>query len=158
LLSAFLAVCPIVVLFLYYRHFEIRILLFAGFLFLLLWILVQLKDLNNLKGDLSIGLHSLPIKLGESKTRNITAAMLFILATLALGLSLRADLGQMHLYFISSIVVIILVAIELIFSFMSLSYLKMRLLLKFWVLLGTLSILLFDMNRLHQLKAFIFAL
>jgi 4-hydroxybenzoate polyprenyltransferase len=158
LLSAFLAVCPIVVLFLYYRHFEIRILLFAGFLFLLLWILVQLKDLNNLKGDLSIGLHSLPIKLGESKTRNITAAMLFILATLALGLSLRADLGQMHLYFISSIVVIVLVAIELIFSFMSLSYLKMRLLLKFWVLLGTLSILLFDMNRLHQLKAFIFAL
>jgi 4-hydroxybenzoate polyprenyltransferase len=117
-----------------------------------------LKDLNNLKGDLSIGLHSLPIKLGESKTRNITAAMLFILATLALGLSLRADLGQMHLYFISSIVVIILVAIELIFSFMSLSYLKMRLLLKFWVLLGTLSILLFDMNRLHQLKAFIFVL
>ena len=157
-LSAFLAVSPIVALFLYYRHFEIRILLFASFLFLLLWVLVQLKDLNNLKGDLSSGLHSLPIQLGESKTRKITAGILFVLAFLGLGLSLRSDLGQMQLYFSTSVAVLVFVAIELIFSFMGISYLKMRLILKFWVLLGTLSILLFDLNRLHQLKAFIFAL
>jgi len=84
--------------------------------------------------------------------------MLFILAFLGFGLSLRADLGQMQLYFGASVTVLVFVAIELIFSFMDISYLKMRLLLKFWVLLGTLSILLFDLNRLHQLKAFIFAL
>ena len=84
--------------------------------------------------------------------------MLFALAFLGLGLSLRSDLGQMQLYFSTSVAVLVFVAIELIFSFMGISYLKMRLLLKFWVLLGTLSILLFDLNRLHQLKAFIFAL
>ncbi|MGA0986581.1 MAG: UbiA family prenyltransferase [Flavobacteriaceae bacterium] len=48
LFSAFLAVSPITALFLYYQYLEWKIIGFALFLFLLLWIIALVKDLENL--------------------------------------------------------------------------------------------------------------
>lgn len=156
LLSAFLAVSPIAALFLYYRHVEPLILGFAGFLFLLLLALVQIKDLHNLRGDISAGFKTIPIVLGESKTRMILRLIFSCLSLISIALPLVFDLGLMAYYFWASLPFFVFLAIDLWINRSSLSYIKMRMLLKIWVLLGTLSILFLDFERLNQLKALIF--
>ena len=64
LFSAFLAVSPITALFLYYQHLEWKIIGFALFLFLLLLIIALVKDLENLPGDLAVGLKTLATSWG----------------------------------------------------------------------------------------------
>lgn len=158
LLSAFLAVSPITALFLYYRHVEPMILVFAGFLFLLLWTLVQLKDLHNLRGDISAGFKTLPIVLGEAKSRMIVRLVFVFLSLISAALPLVFDIGLMANYFWTSLILFVVLASDLSTGWLALSYLKMRLILRIWVLLGTLSMLFLDLERLYQLKALIFAL
>lgn len=157
LFSAFLAVSPITALFLYYQHLEWKIIGFALFLFLLLWIIALVKDLENLPGDLAVGLKTLATSWGIEASQRLIRIVLGAEVLLSLCLLYFYDLSLMRYYFFAS---------TLLFAFLFVwvkrlkepkNYSETHWILKLFVLLGTLSILFLDLDRFAEIKAFIFA-
>ena len=158
LLSAFLSVSPIAVLFLYYRYFDGTILAFAFFLFVLLWIITLIKDLENLPGDMAVGLRTLATTWGAQKNRHLIQ-ILFAVELLLSGLILySSELSQMRYYFYFTLVSFLMLMVVLSFKERLNLYSQMHWFLKLLVFMGVMGILFFDLSRLSELKAFIFAL
>ena len=158
LLSAFLSVSPIAVLFLYYRYFDGTILAFAFFLFVLLWIITLIKDLENLPGDMAVGLRTLATTWGAQKNRHLIQ-ILFAVELLLSGLILYSfELSQMRYYFYFTLVSFLMLMVALSFKERLNLYSQMHWFLKLLVFMGVMGILFFDLSRLSELKAFIFAL
>lgn len=158
LLSAFLSVSPIAVLFLYYRYFDGTILAFAFFLFVLLWIITLIKDLENLPGDMAVGLRTLATTWGAQKNRHLIQ-ILFAVELLLSGLILySSELSQMRYYFYFTLVSFLMLMVALSFKERLNLYSQMHWFLKLLVFMGVMGILFFDLSRLSELKAFIFAL
>ena len=158
LLSAFLSVSPIAVLFLYYRYFDGTILAFAFFLFVLLWIITLIKDLENLPGDIAVGLRTLATTWGAQKNRRLIQ-ILFAFELLLSGLILYSfELSQMSYYFYFTLVSFLMLMVALSFKERLNLYSQMHWFLKLLVFMGVMGILFFDLSRLGELKAFIFAL
>lgn len=158
LLSAFLSVSPIAVLFLYYRYFDGTILAFAFFLFVLLWIITLIKDLENLPGDMAVGLRTLATTWGAQKNRHLIQ-ILFAFELLLSGLILYSfELSQMRYYFYFTLVSFLMLMVALSFKERLNLYSQMHWFLKLLVFMGVMGILFFDLSRLGELKAFIFAL
>ena len=158
LLSAFLSVSPIAVLFLYYRYFNGTILAFAFFLFVLLWIITLIKDLENLPGDIAVGLRTLATTWGAQKNRRLIQ-ILFVFELLLNGLILYSfELSQMRYYFYFTMVSFLMLMVALSFKERLNLYSQIHWFLKLLVFMGVMGILFFDLSRLGELKAFIFAL
>ena len=158
LLSAFLSVSPIAVLFLYYRYFEVTILAFAFFLFVLLWIITLIKDLENLPGDIAVGLRTLATTWGAEKNRRLIQVLFafeFVLSALILY---SFELSQLRYYFYFASVSFMMLMVTLFFNERPNVYSQIHWFLKLLVFMGVAGILFFDLSRLSELKAFIFAL
>lgn len=158
LLSAFLSVSPIAVLFLYYRHFDVTILAFAFFLFVLLWIITLIKDLENLPGDIAVGLRTLATTWGAEKNRRLIQVLFafeFVLSALILY---SFELSQLRYYFYFASVSFMMLMVTLFFNERPNVYSQIHWFLKLLVLMGVAGILFFDLSRLSELKALIFAL
>lgn len=157
LFSAFLAVSPITALFLYYQHLEWKIIGFALFLFLLLWIIALVKDLENLPGDLAVGLETLATSWGIKASQRLIRIVLGVEVLLSLGLLYFFDLSLMRYYFFASTLLFALLFVWIRQLKEPKNYSETHWILKLFVLLGTLSILFLDLDRFAELKAFIFA-
>jgi len=157
LFSAFLAVSPITALFLYYQHLEWKIIGFALFLFLLLWIIALVKDLENLPGDLAVGLKTLATSWGIEASQRLIRIVLGAEVLLSLCLLYFYDLSLMRYYFFASTVLFALLFVWVRRLKAPKNYSETHWILKLFVLLGTLSILFLDLDRFAELKAFIFA-
>lgn len=157
LFSAFLAVSPITALFLYYQHFEWKIIGFALFLFLLLWIIALVKDLENLPGDLAVGLKTLATSWGIEASQRLIRIVLGSEVLLSLCLLYFYDLSLMRYYFFASTLLFALLFVWVRRLKEPKNYSETHWILKLFVLLGTLSILFLDLDRFAELKAFIFA-
>lgn len=157
LFSAFLAVSPISALFLYYQYLEWKIIGFALFLFLLLWIIALVKDLENLPGDLAVGLKTLATSWGIEASQRLIRIVLGVELALSLGLVYFYDLSLMRSYFFASSLLFALLFVWVRRLKAPKSYSETHWILKLFVLLGTLSILFLDLDRFAELKAFIFA-
>ena len=157
LFSAFLAVSPITALFLYYQHLEWKIIGFALFLFLLLWIIALVKDLENLPGDLAVGLKTLATSWGIEASQRLIRIVLGSEVLLSLCLLYFCDLSLMRYYFFASTLLFALLFVWVRRLKEPKNYSETHWILKLFVLLGTLSILFLDLDRFAELKAFIFA-
>lgn len=157
LFSAFLAVSPITALFLYYQHLEWKIIGFALFLFLLLWIIALVKDLENLPGDLAVGLKTLATSWGIEASQRLIRIVLGAEVMLSLCLLYFYDLSSMRYYFFASTLLFALLFVWVRRLKEPKNYSETHWILKLFVLLGTLSILFLDLDRFAELKAFIFA-
>ena len=157
LFSAFLAVSPITALFLYYQHLEWKIIGFALFLFLLLWIIALVKDLENLPGDLAVGLKTLATSWGIEDSQRLIRIVLGAEVLLSLCLLYFYDLSLMRYYFFASTLLFALLFVWVMRLKEPKNYSETHWILKLFVLLGTLSILFLDLDRFAELKAFIFA-
>lgn len=157
LFSAFLAVSPITALFLYYQHLEWKIIGFALFLFLLLWIIALVKDLENLPGDLAVGLKTLATSWGIEASQRLIRIVLGAEVILSLCLLYFYDLSLMRYYFFASTLLFALLFVWVKRLKEPKNYSETHWILKLFVLLGTLSILFLDLDRFAELKAFIFA-
>lgn len=157
LFSAFLAVSPITALFLYYQHLEWKIIGFALFLFLLLWIIALVKDLENLPGDLAVGLKTLATSWGIEASQRLIRIVLGAEVLLSLCLVYFYDLSLMRYYFFASTLLFALLFVWVRRLKEPKNYSETHWILKLFVLLGTLSILFLDLDRFAELKAFIFA-
>jgi 4-hydroxybenzoate polyprenyltransferase len=157
LFSAFLAVSPITALFLYYQYLEWKIIGFALFLFLLLWIIALVKDLENLPGDLAVGLKTLATSWGIEASQRLIRIVLGAEVLLSLCLLYFYDLSLMRYYFFASTLLFALLFVWVRRLKEPKNYSETHWILKLFVLLGTLSILFLDLDRFAELKAFIFA-
>ncbi len=146
LVSATLAITPFFIVFVYYRNFETVIFVHAIFLFLLILAREMVKDLENMIGDLAQGYRTIPILYGTLFSK--TCIMILTLLTLAPALLLiqKFDVGEMYLYFIFSIALLLLFLILLWKAEEKKHYVWLHNILKFTIVAGVFSILLIDID------------
>ncbi len=148
LISAILTITPFFAIFMYYKNFEHVIFVHAAFLFLIISMRELTKDLENIKGDLVLNYHTIPIVYGE----NVSKIMLTILALLTTIptyiLLFHFNVGQMVYFFYLSVVLLFVFVLLLWASKTKTHYLILHNILKFIIVAGVFSIMLINTNLL----------
>ena len=146
IVSAILTLTPFFVIFVYYYNFKSVILVHATFLFLIIFIRELTKDLENIKGDLTLNYRTVPIVYGEKMSKKIISFL--VIATLfpVYFLISRFDIGQMYFYFYMCEILLIIYLILLWKSSTKTQYLWLHNILKFIIVAGVFSILLIDID------------
>lgn len=146
IVSAILTLTPFFVIFVYYYNFKSVILVHATFLFLIIFIRELTKDLENIKGDLTLNYRTVPIVYGEKMSKKIISFL--VIATLfpVYFLITRFDIGQMYLYFYMCEILLIIYLVLLWRSSTKTQYLWLHNILKFIIVAGVFSILLIDID------------
>ncbi|MGB3591701.1 MAG: geranylgeranylglycerol-phosphate geranylgeranyltransferase [Nonlabens sp.] len=148
LTAALLAISPFFVLFMYYKNFYSVILVHGFFLFLIIGMREIIKDLENLRGDLTHGYKTIPVVLGERMAKRFYTLLTIIsIAPIAL-LIINYDIGYMGYYF-AMITGALLVCLPLLWSSgRRREYLLIHFILKTIIVLGVFSILLIDLDNI----------
>ena len=144
LTSASLALTPFFAVFIYYRNFETVIFVHATFLGLMIMIRELTKDLENLKGDLALGYHTIPVAYGERSTKSVISVLTGLALVPIYLLIDKYDVGLMSYYFYGSIGLLLVYLFLLWNSKAKLHYVLLHNILKFIIVLGVFSILLID--------------
>ncbi len=146
LVSATLAITPFFVVFVYYRNFETVIFVHAVFLFLLILAREMIKDLENIIGDMAQSYRTVPILYGTQFSKICIAILTVLTLVPALLLIRKFDVGLMYLYFMGSIVLLVLFLILLWQAEGKKHYVWLHNILKFAIVAGVFSILLIDID------------
>ena len=146
LVSAILAIAPFFAVFVYYKNFETVIFVHAIFLFLLILAREMIKDMENIAGDIAQNYKTMPILYGIRFSK--ISVTILILITLIPGILLISnfDVGYMYIYFIGSIILMILFLVLLWKSSSKKHYVWLHNILKFIIIVGVFSILLIDID------------
>jgi 4-hydroxybenzoate polyprenyltransferase len=146
LMSAILTITPFFAVFIYYKNFETVIFVHATFLFLIISMRELTKDLENIKGDLALNYHTIPVVYGEQ----VSKIMLTILSLLSLIptylLLFKYQMGYMYLFFYTSLLLLVIFLILLWKSKTKIHYLILHNILKFIIVFGVFCILLIDVD------------
>jgi 4-hydroxybenzoate polyprenyltransferase len=146
LTSAVLTITPFFVIFMYYKNFETVIFVHAIYLFLLISMRELIKDLENIKGDLTQNYHTIPVVYGESVSKKMLTLLSLLTLIPTYFLLLKFEIGFMNLYFYLSIGLMFVFLLLLWKSKTKAHYLILHNVLKFIIVLGVFSILLIDIN------------
>ncbi|MCK0123742.1 geranylgeranylglycerol-phosphate geranylgeranyltransferase [Gelidibacter sp. F2691] len=146
LTSAILTITPFFAIFIYYKNFETVIFFHAMFLFLIIAMRELTKDLENIKGDLALGYHTIPVIYGEpvSKVMLTVLAVFTLLPTLLL--IAYFDIGHMNYFFYLSTLLLAVFVIMLWKSKTKTHYLILHNILKFIIVAGVFCIVLINVN------------
>jgi len=140
--AATLAVIPFFAVFIYYKNFDLVIFVHATFLFIIISMRELVKDLENLKGDLTQNYRTIPVVYGTKASK----IMLSILSVLTLIpsylLIVRFDIGYMNYFFYGSILALLVFMILLWKSSKRIHYVVLHNILKFIIVVGVFSIIL----------------
>jgi len=144
--AAILAVIPFFAIFIYYRNFALVIFVHATFLFLLIAMRELVKDLENIKGDLTQNYRTIPVVYGEK----VSKWMLTILAALTLVpiyfLLTYFEIGYMRYYFLATTIALVVFVIFLWASAAKLHYILLHTILRLGIVIGVFCIVLLDVN------------
>jgi|TARA_B110000114_G_scaffold185752_1_gene234551 4-hydroxybenzoate polyprenyltransferase len=144
LISAILTITPFFAIFLYYKNYSGLIFVFGFYLFLILAMRELVKDLENLKGDLTLDYKTVPVVYGE-KTAKIMIALLVMINILVTGYLVSTyDLGKMDYFFYGSMSLLSLVVVLIYKAQYQRQYVWVHNLLKLLILLGVFSIVLLN--------------
>jgi len=144
LISAILTITPFFAIFLYYKNYSGLIFVFGFYLFLILAMRELVKDLENLKGDLTLDYKTVPVVYGE-KTAKIMIALLVLINILVTGYLVSTyDLGKMDYFFYGSISLLFIVVFLVYKAQRQQQYVWIHNLLKLLILLGVFSIVLLN--------------
>lgn len=147
--AAVLAIIPFFGIFVYYKNFDWIIFVHATFLFLILLIRELTKDMENLKGDFAQNYTTIPVVYGRKVSKTlITFIFLLTLVPVYFLLSDRMDVGYMYYYFILSFILLVIFLVLLWQSRSQLHYRLLHLLLRLILVLGALSILLINGEKM----------
>lgn len=144
--SASLAIAPFFAVFVYYKNFETVIFVHAIFLFLLILVREMIKDLENMKGDLTQNYRTIPIIYGAKVSKLIIAVLILLTLIPSLLLITKFDVGLMNYYFMACIALLILFLVLLLQSKTKMHYVWLHNILKFIIIAGVFSILLIDLD------------
>lgn len=146
LVSAILTITPFFVIFVYYKNFDNVIFVHASFLFLILSIRELTKDLENIKGDLTLNYRTIPIVYGESTSKKMISILVALTLISSYFLITQFNIGKMNFYFYICEILLIVYLFLLWKSKTKTHYLWLHNILKFILLAGVLSIILIDYN------------
>ena len=107
LTSALLSIVPFFAIFLYFQNYNQLIFVFGFYLFLILAMKELIKDLENIKGDLTMNYQTVPVIYGERSTKLMITVFVIINISISLILVLNFDLGLMDYFFLGSILTLI---------------------------------------------------
>ena len=142
LISAILTITPFFAIFLYYKNYSGLIFVFGFYLFLILAVRELVKDLENLKGDLTLDYKTVPVVYGE-KIAKIMITLLVVINIIVTGyLLITYDLGKMDYFFYGSMSLLSIVVLLVFRAHTQRQYVRIHNLLKFLILLGVFSIVL----------------
>lgn len=146
MVAAILAVVPFFAIFVHYANFDIVIFVHATFLFLLISMRELVKDLENLKGDITHGYNTIPVVYGEKTSKlMLTALSLLTLVPIVLLITkFKGEIGYMDFYFYASIVGLVLFLTVLWKSKNKIHYLILHNILKLAIVIGVISIVLIN--------------
>lgn len=152
LVSATLAIAPFFAVFVYYKNFETVIFVHAIFLFLLILVREVIKNLENVAGDLAQNYRTIPILYGVKISKGIIAFLVVLTVIPALLLVYNFDVGYMYLYFMGSILLLVVFLFLLLKSDSKKHYVMLHNILKFIIIAGVFSILLINVDVvLHRI-------
>lgn len=138
----------------YRSHFAV-IFTHAAFLFLLILIREMIKDLENIKGDLVNNYRTIPVRFGESISKQIITILTFLTILPIYTLIDIYDVGYMDIYFYISLIVLLFFLIFLWQSKSKEQYVKLHNMLKFLIVSGVFCIVLIDPSVLYNGKRWI---
>jgi 4-hydroxybenzoate polyprenyltransferase len=147
LTSAILTITPFFAVFIYYKNFETVIFVHATFLFLIISMRELTKDLENLKGDLALNYHTIPVVYGENVSKVMLTLLSFLTLMPTIFLLFKFEIGHMYIFFYLSIFLLVLFLFLLWKSKTKTHYLMLHNILKFIIVLGVFCILLIDVDK-----------
>ena len=138
--SATLTVLPFFAITVYYKNFTLEIFTLAAFLMLLLSIKELMKDLCNLKGDLTNNYKTIPTAFGENITKWLITLMITFCHGVVILLYFFFTLNSMLYYFLFSLILLLVFGLFIWRSSMN-NHMAMILLgIKFLIVLGIFSL------------------
>lgn len=148
LVSATLAITPFFAIFLYYKNFELVIFVHAIYLFLIISMRELTKDLENLKGDLALDYHTIPVVYGVKASKVMLTILVILTLVPTYFLIDRFPIGKMIYFFYGSIVLLIAFLILVWRSNSKIHFLALHNILKIIILAGVFCIPLIDVDLL----------
>jgi 4-hydroxybenzoate polyprenyltransferase len=148
LTASILAITPFFAVFIYYQNFALVIFVHATFLFLIISMRELVKDLENIKGDLVLNYKTIPVVYGERVSKQILTALSIITLIPIFLLLTRFEIGYMNFYFFGALLLLVVFLYYLWHSTRKLDYIILHTILKFIIVIGTLSIILLDVDFL----------
>ena len=137
-------------------HFAV-IFAHAAFLSLLLLIREMIKDLENIKGDLANDYHTIPIRFGETVSKQIITFLVILTVLPVYILIAIYDVGYMDIYFYASLITLIFFLLYLWKANSKEHYLVLHNVLKFLIVSGVFCIALIDPSVLYNGKRWLLA-
>ena len=147
LTSAILTITPFFAVFIYYKNFESVIFVHATFLFLIISMRELTKDLENIKADLALDYHTIPVVYGEKVSKYMLTILSFLTLIPVILLLFKFEIGDMYVFFYFSIFLLAIFLWLLWKSKTRTHYLILHNILKFIIVFGVFCILLIDINR-----------
>ena len=146
LTSAILTITPFFAIFIYYKNFEHVIFVHAMFLFLIISMRELIKDLENIKGDLTQNYHTIPIVYGVNASKIMLTILCVLTLLPAFLLVNKYQVGKMSYYFYLSVLLLGVFQLLLWKSNSKSQYLILHNILKFIIVAGVVSIPLIDVS------------
>ncbi|NCT18872.1 MAG: ubiquinone biosynthesis protein UbiA [Flavobacteriaceae bacterium CG_4_8_14_3_um_filter_34_10] len=148
LTASILAIIPFFAVFIYYKNFALVIFVHATFLFLIISMRELVKDLENIKGDFTLGYQTIPVVYGE-KTSKFILTFLSVLTLIPTFLLInKFEIGYMNFFFYGSLLLLVIFLFYLWMSSQKLHYIILHNILKLIIVLGVFSIILIDVDFL----------
>ena len=146
LTSAILTITPFFAIFIYYKNFEHVIFVHAMFLFIIISMRELIKDLENIKGDLTQNYHTIPIVYGVNASKIMLTILCVLTLLPAFLLVNKYQVGKMSYYFYLSVLLLGVFQLLLWKSNSKSQYLILHNILKFIIVAGVVSIPLIDVS------------
>ena len=146
LIASSLAIAPFFIVFVYYRNFDTVIFFHGLFLSLIISMREITKDLENIKGDLTLNYKTIPVAYGVKITKLILTALIVFTLITAVVLATNFELGKMNYYFYFTAMVLLFYTVKLWISSKKADYVLLHNVLKFVIVVGAFSIVLIKPN------------
>jgi 4-hydroxybenzoate polyprenyltransferase len=144
LTSALLSITPFFAILLYFKNYNLLIFVFGFYLFLILAIRELVKDLENIKGDLTLNYKTVPVVYGEKATKLMMNILIALNCLVSVLLVFYFELRLMHSFFIGATVYLIFLLFMIWNAQRQQDYNRIHNFLKLLILAGVFSILLLD--------------
>ncbi len=148
LVASSLAIAPFFIVFVYYKNFETVVFFHGVFLALIISIREITKDLENIKGDLTLNYQTIPVAYGVKITKQIISVLLVFTIATSVLITALFRVGMMYWYFYLANVLLLFFLLMLWWSSKKSDYILLHNLLKLVLVVGAFSILLIKPNIL----------
>lgn len=142
IIASSLAIAPFFIVFVHYKNFDTVIFAHGIFLALIISIREITKDLENIKGDLTLNYKTIPVAYGVRSTKLILSALIALTIVTSLVITFYFDIGKMTYYFYFTNILLVFYVVKLWRSAKKVDYVLLHNLLKFILVIGAMSIVL----------------